>query len=294
MNMTRNLQMKLTFIVLTLLVALMVSGAVSAGLEPQGGDYLSAYVVENGYSFTGPTSIDDAVNNYETMDGYHVQIDSGVHEEQIRVNKNLNINGLGANPQDNVIKSSSESATVSIGGVSVVLENLAIWNYGTGEAIVNNGLLTIINCFVNGNYIEYQVTGSLPDPEPEEPPEEDINEPLLDESPEEPTLEEIPEESTQESALESVLFTEEVTEEVSTEEVSGETETVNEESVGAGETDESTNDSTDVDLTNATNGSGAEQGESPVSNDPGIPLASLASGMLMLMGGTVVSGKKHH
>ncbi|MDY9922931.1 hypothetical protein, partial [Methanobacterium sp.] len=28
--------------------------------------------------------------------------------------------------------------------------------------------------------------------------------------------------------------------------------------------------------------------------DPGIPLASLASGMLMVMGGTVVSGRKHH
>ena len=43
----------------------------------------------------------------------------------------------------------------------------------------------------------------------------------------------------------------------------------------------------------STDTTGDTEGTTTTNSDPGIPLASLASGMLMVMGGTVVSGRKH-
>ncbi|MBF4475777.1 hypothetical protein [Methanobacterium formicicum] len=282
MNKTQNLQMKLTFLAFTLLMAVIISGAASAGLELPEQSYTSAYVVENGYTFTGSTSINDAANNFETMDGNHVEIETGVHEEQVTVNKNLNFTGVGANPQDTVIQSNSESGTVIIStGMSVVLENLSIWNYGTGEAVVNNGLLNIVNCYVNGVYIENQVTGSLPDPQP---PEEDMEEPNP--------------EGTTETMVTEVTTTPETT--IATEEAivtGGVTETIDLGTTNLDETGYTTETTTNT-IEGSTTGSegstgGAAGTETQSTDDPGIPLASLASGMLMVMGGTVVSGRKH-
>ncbi|MBI4813870.1 MAG: hypothetical protein HY802_06130, partial [Methanobacterium sp.] len=161
MNIPQNLEMKLTFLVFTLLVAVVISGAASAGLEAPEQSYSSAYVVENGYSFTGSASIQDAADNYETMDGNHIELETGIHEEQVVLGKNLTFTGMGANPEDTVIQAYNDNGgTVTIAtGMSVVLENLSIWNYGTGPVIVNNGQLTIINCIVNGTYVANEVTG---------------------------------------------------------------------------------------------------------------------------------------
>jgi len=160
MFITKNLQKNITFLVFTLLVAVMLSGAVSAALEAPA-DYSSAYVVENNYSFTGPASIQDAADNYETLEGYHIDVETGAHEEQVTFTKNLHIKGMGTNPEDTIIWTySDEGATVTIEpGVAVLLENLHIWNSGNGQPIINNGQLTLINCFVNGDYFENEIMG---------------------------------------------------------------------------------------------------------------------------------------
>jgi len=274
MNICKNLQMKLTFLVLTLLVAVILSGAVSAGLVLPEENYPSAYIVENGYSFTGSASIQDAVDNYETVEGYHIELEPGVHEEQVTMDKELTFTGLGANPEDTVIESVSDGGTIIISNdVSVVMENLAIWNFGTGDAIVNNGQLTLINCYVNGNYYENEVmglaAGSELSPEETTPLTETMNseEELLGSEPVDETIVGTSEAST------------EATEPVTTTELVGET------IVGTGEA--STEATEPVTTTE-------HAGQDPATDDPGVPLASLASGMLMVMGGTVVSGRKHH
>ncbi len=244
----KNLQKKLTFLVFTILVAVMVSGAVSAALQGPA-DYSSAYVVENGYSFTGPASIQDAADNYETLGGYNIELETGTHEEQVVVNKNLNIKGMGTSPEETVIQSSDETGTIVVSpGMTLVLENLSIWNYATTNAIVNNGQLTIINCFVNGDFIANEVTGAA-------------------------------------------AGAEETPDETSTPE---DTNNANEPLTVTGEEDTTTTSGgTGTTTSTETSTSGNTEGtEEPATDDLGIPLGSLASGMLMLMGGTV-AGRKH-
>ena len=250
MNITKNLQMKLTFLVFTLLVAVMVTGAVSAALEAPV-DYSSAYVVENNYSFTGPASIQDAADNYETLEGYHIDVETGAHEEQVTFTKNLHIKGMGTNPEDTIIWTySDEGATVTIAPETiVVMENLAIWNNGNGPAIINNGQLKLINCFVNGNYVENEVSGFVPVVE-ETPLVVDEAPLVVDEAP--LVVDEAP------------------------------VETIVTETTIGDETEVPIDDIDDEDTSGAW----------PVANDPEMPLSSLATGMLMLMGGTVRSRRQ--
>lgn len=266
---TKNLQLKLGFMVFTLLLAVMISGAASAALQLPEQSYTSAYVEETGYSFTGSASIQDAADNYETMDGYTVLLEPGNHDEQVVVNKNLTFTGMGTNPEDTVIQAySDDGATITIApGVAVTLENLTVWNHGTGPAIENNGVLTIINCFINGNYIANEVSGMAAGGTTETPEET-----TLTETHEETTLTETPEETG--LTTETMLLTSEegtTTGTTDSTEVMGETFTTGTEDTFTTSTEETT-----------------------TTNDPAIPLASLASGMLMVMGGTVVSGRKHH
>ncbi len=241
--------MKLTFIVFTVLVAVVLSGAASAALVLPEQSYTSAYVVETGYSFTGPNSIQDAVDNYETNDGYQVLLEPGNHDEQIVVNKNLNLTGMGANPEDTVIQATSDGATVTIApGVVAALENLSIWNYGSGQTIENNGQLTLINCFVNGNFVANEVMGAAAGGTTE-----------VTGTPGETTL----------ATTETMLVTS----------ADGTTDTTGSNVVG------------ETTLTGTENTISTSTEETTSSDDPGIPLASLASGMLMVMGGTVISKK---
>ncbi len=243
MFITKNLQKNITFLVFTLLVAVMLSGAVSAALEAPA-DYSSAYVVENNYSFTGPASIQDAADNYETLEGYHIDVETGAHEEQVTFTKNLHIKGMGTNPEDTIIWTySDEGATVTIAPETiVVMENLAIWNSGNGQTIINNGQLTLINCFVNGNYIENEVSGFVPVVE-ETPLVVDEAPLVVDEAP---------------------------------------VETIVTETTIGDETEVPIDDINDEDTSGAW----------PVANDPEMPLSSLATGMLMLMGGTARSRRQ--
>jgi hypothetical protein len=274
MNKTHNLQMKLSFLVFTLLLAVVISGAASAALQLPEQSYTSAYVVETGYSFTGSASIQDAADNYETMDGYTVLLEPGNHDEQVVVNKNLTFTGMGANPEDTVIQAySDDGATLTIApGMAVVLENLSVWNYGSGQAILNNGQLTIINCFVNGNYVANEVTGAAAGGTTTDTITDTTTETMLLMASEDGTTEIT---GTTESTTEvtgTIEGTTEVTGSSLTTEVMDETPTT-------------TGTSTDT--------TGDTEGTTTTNSDPGIPLASLASGMLMVMGGTVVSGRKH-
>lgn len=269
MNIPQNLQMKLTFMVFTLLIAVVISGAASAGLVLPEQSYTSAYVVETGYSFTGPASIQDAADNYETTDGDHVLLQPGNHDEQVVVNKNLTFTGMGTNPEDTVIQATNDNGgTVTIAnGVSVVMENLTIWNYGTGPVIVNNGQLTIINCLVNGTYVANEVMeiaagGTLTS---------------------EGTI-------TPESTTETML----ITSEEGTTETTGTPGTTETLSAAAVEMDGTPTGTTTEPATTETLTTDNVTGTTNQKTDPGIPLASLASGMLMIMGGTVISGRKEN
>ncbi|MFU2191325.1 hypothetical protein [Methanobacterium sp. MZD130B] len=304
MNIQKKMQIKVTFLVFTLLFAVIISGAASAALAAPVEDYPSAYVVENNYSFTGPNSIQDAIDNYETLDGYNIEIEDELYQEQLTINKNISIKGLGSSPHHTVIYSDNEIATITIGEVSVVLENLSIWNVGNGQPINNNGLLNILNCYVNGRFIQNQVTGSLPCPE--EPEElEEFEEPFTDEEDQSPAeTEESVDEGIEESVEGDVESVDEETvyQEYSSAAVASDEEEETSEMSSTNDpsetntSDESFDESYDESCTGTTSTEGTSNypqgnGTEPAANDPGIPLGSLAYGMLMVMGGTVATRK---
>lgn len=303
MNIQKKMQIKVTFLVFTLLFAVIISGAASAALAAPVEDYPSAYVVENNYSFTGPNSIQDAIDNYETLDDYNIEIEDELYQEQLTINKNISIKGLGSSPHHTVIYSDNEIATITIGEVSVVLENLSIWNVGNGQPINNNGLLTILNCYVNGRLIQNQVTGSLPCPE--EPEElEEFQEPFTDEEDQSPAeTEESVDEGIEESVEGDVESVDEETvyQEYSASVASDEEEETSEMSSTNDPSETNTSEETfdesyDESCTGTTSTEGTSNypqgnGNEPAANDPGIPLGSLAYGMLMVMGGTVATRK---
>lgn len=261
MNIPKNLQMKLTFLVFTFVVAVVISGAASAGLVLPEQSYTSAYVVETGYSFTGPASIQDAADNYETTDGNHVLLQPGNHDEQVVVTKNLTFTGMGTNPEDTVIRGYNDNGgTVTIAtGVSVIMENLTIWNYGNGQVIINNGQLTLINCIVNGTYVANEVSGAAAGGT-------------------------VTEGTTTETMI--------MTSEDGTTSATGTTGTSETIAATAVAMDGTSTGTTTEPATTESPTTGDAAGTTNPATDPGIPLASLASGMLMVMGGTVVSGRK--
>lgn len=269
-----NLQMKLTLLVFTLFIALAVSSAVSAVVmaDDQATD---PYVVETGETFYGPSAIQDAINDADTVNGYHIQIEPSQYFEQVTINKNVTLRGTGFGPDNTVIVSGGGTGTVIVpAGVSAVLENLAIWDMNNGQAIVNNGQLTLINCMVNGNYVANETTGFVP-------------------------------------VAESTIVNPGVTVDTS-----AGTNDAN----AAPEPTGPTQKLMHLDKLHVNQGSLVKLIKTAVpvelpkipatakliltpknqvatansANDPGIPLASLASGMLMVMGGTVVSNKRHH
>lgn len=295
MNIQKKMQIKVTFLVFTLLFAVIISGAASAALAAPVEDYPSAYVVENNYSFTGPNSIQDAIDNYETLDDYNIEIEDELYQEQLTINKNISIKGLGSSPHHTVICSDNEIATINIGEVSVVLENLSIWNVGNGQPINNNGLLTILNCYVNGRLIQNQVTGSLPCPEEPFTDEEDQSPAETEESVDEGIEESV--EGDVESVDEETVYQEYSSAAVASdeEEETSEMSSTNDPSE-TNTSDESFDESYDESCTGTTSTEGTSNypqgnGTEPAANDPGIPLGSLAYGMLMVMGGTVATRK---
>ena len=285
MNIPKKMQIKVTFLVFTLLFAVILSGAASAALAAPVEDYPSAYVAENNYSFTGPNSIQDAIDNYETLDGYNVQIESAVHYEQLTINKNLSLNGLGAHPHYTVIQSGSEDATITIGEVNVVLENLSIWNTGNGQPIANNGLLTILNCYLNGLFIQNQVTGSLPY----------LEEPLILEEPLNLEEDQFPV-ATEEYDIGETVYQEVASTPMTNDEETFEITSTNNplETTASDEVFDEVFDETFTGTTStegATNYPLGNESEKPAARDSGLPFGSLAYGMLMVMGGTVACRK---
>lgn len=249
MEMSKSVQMKLTFGVLTLLFVIAFSGAASA-MAVIDEETTAPLVTETGEKFYGTTAIQDAIDDADTANGYHVQIQPGAYLTQLTVTKDLTLSGVDTDPHETVIAHDSQEGVITIPTeVSVVLENMAILTQDQGvNPINNNGQLILINCLVNGVYYEYGVFGSV------EILETQTMETMTLNNPEQTFI------------SESKLIGEITTDITNTE---GTTET------SVTETSSTSNTETDT------------------TKDPGIPLASLASGMLMVMGGTVVSGRKH-
>ena len=157
----QRVKMKSTFIVFVFLLAIILSGAAFA-IAPAKEPTTYSYVVETGTTYYGPSVIQDAIDDENTADGYNVQLAAGEYYEPVIVNKSITITGTGATAEDTVIIAGGEDGTVTIApGVSVVLENLSILNMDDGSPIVNNGQLTLKNCYLNGVYVSNEVRGEV-------------------------------------------------------------------------------------------------------------------------------------
>ncbi|WP_321422027.1 hypothetical protein [uncultured Methanobacterium sp.] len=155
----QRVKMKSTFIVFAFLLAIILSGA-SFAIAPAKEPTTYSYVVETGTTYYGPCVIQDAINDENTADSYNVQLAAGEYYEPVIVNKSITIKGTGATAEDTVIIAGGEGGTVTIDpGVCVVLENLSILNMEDGSPVVNNGQLTLNNCFLNGVYVSHEVRG---------------------------------------------------------------------------------------------------------------------------------------
>jgi hypothetical protein len=250
MNIPKNLRMKVPFIVFALVVVIAFMGVASASLQVTD-DMLTKgpSVIESGDMFNGPTALQDAIDQVDTADGYHIQVETGYYNEQINVSKDLTLTGTSLNPNDTVIESTSVDGTVIVPeGRIVVLENLAICNVNV-YPIINNGLLTLINCRVNDEYYVFDNWGTL-------------------------GAVGAPETITSTETMPPII-TEFLTSRGS------EFDLIDCE----GTTEFTGLNGRDTQDTGTT-------GDATGTSDPGIPLASLASGMLMVMGGTVVSKRE--
>jgi len=260
MKITKNLQMKLTFFVFTLLVVLAFSGIVSARAVVDD----SPLVLESGEKFNGDTPIQNAIDDEDTLNGHHIQIQAGEFIEQVTINKDLNISGVTGDPTDTSIGYDTENGVIIVpSGVSVVLENIHIWTFDENmDPLNNNGQITLINCLLNGVYYENHVFGTV---ETMGTKTMGTTELMASGSPEEEFVVELA------SAPEGDAVT--------GDDATGTTK-------NSTETTETSGTETSV-LTETNNTT-----EDPTTEDTNIPLTSLASGMLMLMGGTVISKRE--
>ncbi|BDZ71694.1 hypothetical protein [Methanobacterium petrolearium] len=254
MKMSKNVQLKLAFCMFAFLLVFAFSGAVSARAVVDDVN-TTPLVVETGETFNSTTAIQDAIDDEDTLSGHHIQLQPVNYLEQIYVTKDLTISGVTSYPTDtNIGYDTIDGVIIVPSGVSVVLENMAIWTRDENAfTINNNGQLTLINCMLNGVYYEYDVSGTVEtfDSSPEA---------MASGSPEEEFLTE----ST--STLEGDTVTE----------------------TGSAGTTETTTETTETSGTETN----TPTGNTDTTEDPSVPLASLASGMLMLMGGTVISKRE--
>jgi hypothetical protein len=267
----QRVKKKSTFIVFAFLLAIILSGA-SFAIAPAKEPTTYSYVVETETTYYGPCVIQDAISDENTLDGYNVQLVAGEYYEPVIVDKSVTIKGTGSTPEDTVIIAGGEDGTVTIGpGVSVVLENLSILNMGEGSPVINNGQLTLTNCFLNGVYVSSEVRGEA----------------VSNANTETTTSTDT---STSSLALASVTSADSTTTPAGSTVVDQTTETGTTTENGANMVTADTEGST----TDADGSTPVTEGETTnnTNSDTGIPLASFASGMLMVMGGTVISSRK--
>ncbi|MCC7551750.1 MAG: hypothetical protein KO316_09750 [Methanobacterium sp.] len=162
MKMNKNLQLKLAFCIFSLLFVFAFSGAVSARAVVEDVT-ITPLVVETGETFNGSTAIQDAIDDEDTIGGYHIQLEPVYYLEQITVTKDLTISGVTSYPTDtNIGYDTADGVFIIPSGVSVVLENMAIWTRDeNAPTITNTGQLTLINCMLNGVYYEYNISGTV-------------------------------------------------------------------------------------------------------------------------------------
>ncbi|HMK54628.1 MAG TPA: hypothetical protein VK444_07595 [Methanobacteriaceae archaeon] len=141
--MPKNLQ-KISLILAVFLLALALSGAATAKVDPQA-TLPDVFVVDSAASFNGATSLQDAVES--ANDGFYIQIQPKTYNQQINITKSVTLRGMGTNPEDTIIENSGDYVINIPDGVTVTLENLLILNTGTGRAIIGNFINS--SCFTS-------------------------------------------------------------------------------------------------------------------------------------------------
>jgi hypothetical protein len=249
----------LTKLPLALFVFVLISatiGAATAATNPNT-QLPDAYVVQSGKGFSGPTAIQDSIDSSSTLDNYKVYLQPGNYSQQVTVSKNIRIKGMGTNPEDTTIEVNTDGYGITVpDGVTLTLENIAITNTGTGRALSDTGMINLINCIITENYVETTPEGTL-----------ELN--TLASGTTETTTTDSTTEIDSEGGIESTDLTDSYT--LTTENPTA--QLASEE-------------------TTTTNTSGTDNTpESPTPLEDGIPLTTMAYGMLMVVGGVVLPHK---
>jgi parallel beta-helix repeat protein len=112
-------------------------------------------------------TIQDAINDYETLDGHSIYVKKGIYYENLLVNKSINL--IGEDRNTTVVDGSRISDVFYISTDGVNIRNFCIMNssledwplYGSGIEIDDFSNSKISNCVLFNNYYGIKIRGSL-------------------------------------------------------------------------------------------------------------------------------------
>lgn len=149
-----KIQMRIPLLLFIFVIVLAACGTATAQTDPNA-QLPDVYVVDTGEGFTGSTPLQDSVDSSNTLDGSYVIVNPGTYSQQVNINKNLYIIGAGTTPADTTLEFNTDGNVITVPeGVVLTIENMAITNTGTGRAIGGDGAVNLINCVINENYVE--------------------------------------------------------------------------------------------------------------------------------------------
>ena len=114
-----------------------------------------SYPVHNLNTGLNYTTIQEAINANETLDGQIIHVDSGTYDERITISKSISLIGEGGNTT--IINGTGKLWAVSINANNVTFSGFMVEEGGRGLNIIINGGIFIIsnNCRVYDNTIRY-------------------------------------------------------------------------------------------------------------------------------------------
>jgi parallel beta-helix repeat protein len=112
------------------------------------------YPVHNLNTGLNYTTIQEAINANETLDGHMIHVDAGIYDS-ITISKSISLMGEGGN--STIINGSGKLWGVSINANNVTFSGFMVEQGGRGLNIASNGGISIVsnNCRVYDNIIEY-------------------------------------------------------------------------------------------------------------------------------------------
>jgi len=113
-----------------------------------------AYVVESGKMFTGPTAIQDSIDSSYTMDGHNIYIKPGNYSQEITVTKSITLKGMGTTPEDTKIEMNTTGNVINVPEGVTVTLKNMAVINNGGIALSDGGIINLINCVIIENYME--------------------------------------------------------------------------------------------------------------------------------------------